>query len=69
MAHHLTATTNCSVRNADGIVVRLRAGHMYRSDDPIVLLHPDLFEPVEIPTVEQATRNPGQKRTTRRPAK
>jgi hypothetical protein len=57
------------VRNADGIVVRLRAGHMYRSDDPIVLLHPDLFEPVEIPTVEQATRNPGQKRTTRRPAK
>ena len=68
MAHHLTATSNCSVRNADGIIVRLRAGHIYRSDDPVVRLHPDLFEPVEIP-VEQATKNPGQKRTTRRPAK
>lgn len=56
------------------------AGQVWYADHPIVAAHPDLFsdEPLEIlprgweppvveePKVEQATRAPGEKRTTRR---
>lgn len=69
MAYHVQCTSDCSVRNAEGIIIRLRAGTIYRSDDTIVRLHPNLFIGIEIDEVEQATRNPGQKRTTKRPAK
>jgi len=68
MAYHVQCTSNCSVRNADGIVIRLRAGTIYRQDDTIVKLHPNLFIGIDTGGVEQATRNPGQKRNTKRPA-
>lgn len=37
---------------------------LYRTDDPVVKRHPDLFEDVDdsLGIVEKATRNPGEKR-------
>lgn len=45
-------------------------GTLFRSDDPIVLKHPELFVDVnaELGIVEQATKNPGQKRSAKAPA-
>ena len=69
MTQHVQCTTTGSVLNSDGLPVRLRAGTVYRADDEIVLLHPKLFASLEPSPVEQATKNPGQKRATKRPAK
>ena len=70
MAHHVVAIQTCSTRDSEGITVRLKAGAVYRSTDPIVRHRPDLFTPLDITTtVEQATKSPGEKRTTKRPAR
>lgn len=69
MAHHVKAISTCSTAGPGGIVVRLRAGTIHRSDEPIVIHRPDLFAPIDMgEEVEQATRAPGEKRNTRRPA-
>jgi hypothetical protein len=65
-----------------GATVSLRAGDIYRDDDPLVKDHPDWFTPLEDsgfvhttvpptkPTedkpVEKATAEPGEKRATKR---
>lgn len=48
-----------------GVMVNVFRHRSYDTDDDIVKEHPDLFE---LP-VEQATAAPGEKRSTRRPAK
>lgn len=60
------AVENCSTINPEtGLVVRLRKGQAFAADHPLVRLRPGLFVPMELP-VEQATRQPGEKRTVRR---
>ena len=44
-------------------------GDLVRSDDPAVRSHPEAFESVdEALGIEQATKQPGQKRAARKPA-
>jgi len=44
-------------------------GDLVRSDDPAVKSHPDAFESVDdVLGIEQATKNPGQKRAAKKPA-
>lgn len=55
----------------EGQKVVLERGEAWWSDDPFVKLRPDLFsdEPTKVRgqrPVEQATKNPGQKRAARR---
>ncbi len=68
------ATSTCSVRHA-GNIVRLEAGQCWASDDPFVIARPELF--ADTPStvfrtaprgvvVEQATKAPGERRTTKR---
>lgn len=58
---------------------RLRPGDVWHADHPVVAAYPDYFTeeppvilpqdwtpPVEEPPVEQATKAPGEKRSTRR---
>lgn len=69
------AASTCGASTAEGIGVNLRAGDPWAADDPFVLARPELFsdEPPgpEFPrrtvhVVEQATREPGERRTSRR---
>ncbi len=55
----------------EGMKVVLQRGEAWYADDPFVQQRPDLFsdEPTRVMgrrPVEKATKNPGQKRTTRR---
>jgi hypothetical protein len=44
-------------------------GALVRSDDPAVKAQPDLFETIDdVLGIEQAVKNPGQKRAARKPA-
>ena len=44
-------------------------GDTVRSDDPAVKSHPDAFESIDdLLGIEQATKQPGQKRAARKPA-
>lgn len=47
----------------------VREGDIVSSDDPVVRKHGDLFEPITVPTIEQATAAPGERRTVTRPKK
>lgn len=65
------AAANCGTETAEGLTVNLRRGDCWAADDPFVLSHPSLFQEeaiprrtVAAPVVEQATRNPGERRTT-----
>ena len=70
------ALTTCStVDPATGIIIRVSAGEPWAADDPFVKAKPDLFGmiPNKIrrtidapPVVEQASKAPGAKRTTKR---
>ena len=53
-----------------GGVGRVYGGQLVRSDDPIVKGREQLFEDVNdvLEIVEQATKNPGQKRAVKKPA-
>jgi hypothetical protein len=45
-------------------------GALVRSDDPAVKAQPDLFETIDdVLGIEQAVKNPGQKRAARKPVK
>jgi hypothetical protein len=44
-------------------------GALVRSDDPAVKAQPDMFEAIDdVLGIEQAVKNPGQKRVARKPA-
>lgn len=66
------AAAQCSVRFG-GLIIRLTPGDAWDANDPFVKHRPDLFaaRPAHInrtgpAPVEQATANPGERRTTRR---
>lgn len=57
----------------NGQTINLKPGDCWAADDPVVLQHPGLFQDdpiprrtVPAPVVEQATREPGERRGTRR---
>ena len=65
------ANAQCSV-HFEGLIVRLMPGQPWAADDPFVKARPDLFtvDPAFVhrtttAPVEQATRRPGERRTTR----
>jgi hypothetical protein len=70
------ALSTCSTTNpATGVIVRVVEGEPWAADDPFVAAKPDLFGtiPNKIrrtvdapPVVEQASKAPGEKRTTKR---
>lgn len=75
MSEYVYPTAVCVVRWQGGRV-HLRPDQQWRADDPFVMARPDFFSAVPRaasgtvpPPVEQATRAPGEKRATRRPAK
>jgi hypothetical protein len=72
------------VTTVDGVRVNLTAGEAWHADDPVVRARPDLFSdvPPRLHTlsggvktasrnteVEQATAGPGERRSTRAPAR
>jgi hypothetical protein len=66
---------SCETDTEDGSPVSLREGDVWAADDPLVKDRPDLFceHPPgprfprrTAPYVEQATREPGERRNTRR---
>lgn len=73
---YVYATANCGTTTGDGLSVNLREGDVWAADDPLVKLRPGLFSEtppapfprrtVAAPVVEQATRNPGERRNTQR---
>ena len=81
MSDYVFALDTVSVR-INSIPVPVQIGAAFHKDDPVVLVHPELFSPdpvfihrtpgyeipkrLEEPTVEQATAAPGEKRGARR---
>jgi hypothetical protein len=75
--------TDTVVTTVDGARVNLSAGEAWYADDPVVAARPGLFSDqppfvrrvsgglvvTQRAEVEQATASPGEKRSTRRPAK
>lgn len=65
------ATVSCTTTHPDtGVVVRLRRGEVRAATDPLVRARPGVFEPVTLEgeqPIEQATKRPGEKRSTPRP--
>lgn len=70
------ALSTCTTTDpATGLIVRLREGELWAANDPFVKVRPDLFGaqpervrrtmPAQAP-VEQASKAPGEKRTTKR---
>lgn len=64
--------TAAFVTSNNGGRVRVQAGDVFDPDHPVVQAHPELFsdKPKKVSgKVEKATAEPGEKRTTSRPAK
>jgi hypothetical protein len=62
---HVVANSTCTTALSNGVRIRLQQGHIHSDDEQIVRERPDLFDPLAKPAVEQTTRAPGEKRTTR----
>ena len=83
MTTRFVFATGTGVTTVDGARVNFTAGEAWDADDPVVRARPELFsdEPqwvrrtsgglvvTQRADVEQATAAPGEKRSTRRPAK
>jgi hypothetical protein len=64
MTDFVVSLQDCSTKHPEtGLVVRLRKDQRFPRNHPLVRARPQLFS---TPTVEQATANPGEKRTVRR---
>ena len=62
---HVIANSTCTTALANGVRVRLSKGHIHSDDEQIVRERPELFDKLAKPAVEQTTKAPGEKRTTR----
>ena len=63
---YVVANTTCSTALLNGTRVRLRAGVLHSTDEPIVQQRPDLFDRLDSDSrVEQTTKAPGEKRNSR----